>query len=147
MRLISSIGLVCVLVATAAASAATAPNPTVVPAASVKWMPYPGMSGLSEAVVYGTPNKTGSGTFALLLNATSNVTFPAHWHPGTEYVTVIKGTLLVGVGAKVNWASAVALSPGSFVAVPAGLRHYAMFKAGTEIKVSGMAPFAVNVVK
>ena len=147
MRLISSIGLVCVLITIAAASAATAPNPTVVPASSVKWMPYPGMSGLSEAVVYGTPDKAGSGTFALLLNATSSVTFPAHWHPGTEFVTVIKGTLLVGVGAKINWASAATLTPGSFVAVPAGLRHFAMFKPGTEIEVSGMAPFAVNVVK
>jgi quercetin dioxygenase-like cupin family protein len=137
----------CVAVAVTIASAATMMKATVVPAGSAKWMPMTGMTGVSEAVLYGTPSKAGSGIFAELLKVSKDTTIPIHYHPNDELATVLRGTLTVGTGDKVDWSKATTLSTGGFAGVPAGLHHYAKLTAGSIIEISGTAPDTIILVK
>ncbi len=129
------------------ASAATTTKPTIVPTGSATWSAVPGMAGLSQAVLYGTPSKAGSGIYIERLKASSDVTFPVHWHPNTEAVTVLSGTLTVGFGDQVNWASATTLAIGGFVGIPGGVHHFGRLRAGSVVQISGLAPDTMNVVK
>jgi quercetin dioxygenase-like cupin family protein len=71
---------------------------------------------------------------------------PPHWHPSDENVTVLKGTLLVGKGEKLDPATMEELPAGSFMRMPKTMRHYAMAKGETIIQVHGIGPFDVNYV-
>ncbi len=147
-KILASLGIFCVLTTAAIiASAAMMMQPTIVPAGGAKWMPVTGMTGLSEAVLYGTPSKAGSGAFVVRYKATSDVTFPPHTHPTDEMVTVLNGTLMLGLGDKVDWTNGKALTAGGFVGIPSGVHHFGMLKAGSVIQVSGVAPDTMNLIK
>jgi hypothetical protein len=62
-------------------------------------------------------------------------------------ILLIGGTLLVGIGDKVDPAKMVALPAGSFVSVPAGLHHYAMAKGDTILQIHGVGPSSMTMVK
>jgi mannose-6-phosphate isomerase-like protein (cupin superfamily) len=143
-KLLTSVGFLCVVIAVAVIANAMG-SVTVVPAGSEKWAPMAGMPGLSVAVLYGNPK--GSGVYAELLKTSALVSIPPHTHPNDEMVTVISGSAEVGLGPMVNWSKATTLGPGSFVGIPAGVVHYARFKAGTTIEISGLAPDTIKPVK
>lgn len=146
-KTLMSLTICCVaLIASAIASSAMM-GPTVVPTGSEKWMPVPGFKGLWIAVLYGTPSKAGSGDFVERYKASSDVTFPAHWHPTDEEVTVLTGTLMIGQGDKVTWVGAKTLTAGGFVGIPAKVHHFGLLKAGGVIQVNGQAPDTLNVIK
>ena len=133
-KLLSSLGVTCIVVTIAiAASAMMMAKPTYVQAGAAKWVPVTGMTGLSEAVLYGTPTKAGSGVFVERFKATTDVTFPPHFHPTDELVTVLSGTLM--------------FNTGGFVGIPMGVHHFGMLKAGSIIEVSGVAPDTMNMIK
>jgi quercetin dioxygenase-like cupin family protein len=73
--------------------------------------------------------------------------FGAHYHAYTERVTVISGTMLVGVGDKMNVATMTELPAGSFISIPGGLHHYAMAKGETVIQIGGNGPMSMTPVK
>lgn len=69
-----------------------------------------------------------------------------HWHPTDEHVTVISGTLALGMGEKVDKASMKEMPVGSYGMLPAEMRHYAMAKTAAIVQVHGMGPFVLNYV-
>jgi hypothetical protein len=70
-------------------------------------------STVQNAVLVGDPAKPG---FYMVLNKRGPNDFsPAHWHPNTRYIMVIKGTWWIGTGPKVDPDKAVPMPPGSFV--------------------------------
>lgn len=121
-------------------------KPTIFMPATLKWMPGQGdMKGLQVAALEGDPSKPGPWTIRLLLPAGTK--FPAHYHPDTERVTVISGTLLVGVGKVFDMSKLMALPAGSYCIIPAGVRHYAAAKVATVIQLSGNGPFGMMMDK
>jgi anti-sigma factor ChrR (cupin superfamily) len=135
-----------------ASSAASGPammnaamTPTVVVAGSLKWTADPQMKGVSEAVLYGDPTKTG--VYVMRYKLDNGVKFPAHWHTNTEQVTVLSGIFLVGIGDTWDAAKMTALPAGSFVSVPPNLHHYAQAKGEVIVQVTGMGPETMNMVK
>jgi quercetin dioxygenase-like cupin family protein len=145
-KFLTSLCVFCIVIAVAVPSAAMM-KPTIVPAGTAKWAPLAGMSGATVAVLYGTPSKAGSGVFVELLKVSKDITFPIHYHPTDELVTVLNGTLIFNVGDKVNWSTAKTLTAGGFVGIPAGVHHYGTLKAGSVIEISGLAPDTLIVVK
>ncbi|HEU5478775.1 MAG TPA: cupin domain-containing protein [Candidatus Tumulicola sp.] len=126
------------------AIAATAP--TIVTPSHLQWAPGKGMpAGVKVAVLTGNPN--ASGAYAVRLMLPDGTLFGPHFHGDAEWVTVLQGTLMVGLGDKVDKTKMKALGPGSFVAVPAGLHHYAMAKGATIIQLTGMGPMTMTAVK
>lgn len=114
--------------------AASTAKPTIVMPDKIQWHAEKG--GFSDAVLYGNPDKGGFWT--VRLKAPANWKFPAHHHPGNEYVTVISGTFYAGLGDKMDASSAIAFPAGSFVAMPANVVHYAMTKnEPVVIQISG----------
>lgn len=133
------------LAQTAGGKAGAAAGPTIVTMDTTKWTTGTGMlKGTDVAVLYGDPTKPGP--YGIRLKIPANTTFAPHYHGDTENVTVISGTLYVGVGDKVNPSSLKALGPGSFVSVPANLHHYALTKDAAVIQIEGIGPSSMNAV-
>lgn len=110
----------------------------------LKWMDGPpGLpSGAKFAVLDGDPSKEGLFTIRAVLPA--NYKIPAHWHPTTENVTVLEGTLFLGMGEKIDESKATALTAGGFTALPGKMGHFAFSKDGAIIQVHAMGPFAIT---
>jgi anti-sigma factor ChrR (cupin superfamily) len=67
----------------------------------LKWVDVPSLPpGAKLAVIEGPLNEAVPFTFRLQLPA--NYQIPAHWHAAVERVTVISGTLNMGVGDKLE---------------------------------------------
>ncbi len=84
--------------------------------------------------------------FVLRLRCADGAKIPAHWHPTDENITVLKGTLLVGMGESFDEAKLQAMNVGNFVSVPKEMRHFAMSKGETIVQVHGVLPFTANWV-
>jgi uncharacterized cupin superfamily protein len=69
-----------------------------------------------------------------------------HWHPGDENLTILSGTVALGMGETWDDATLQSLSAGGFAAMPAGMRHFFMARTAATFQVHGMGPFAVNYV-
>lgn len=114
--------------------------------ADVKWgQPPPSLpKGAQFAVVSGDPTKTGP--FVIRLKFPAGYKIAPHWHPTDEHVTVLAGTMALGMGEKFDRAAMKELPAGSYGMLPAEMRHFAMAKTASTIQVHGMGPFVVNYV-
>lgn len=131
------------LVALATPCALAADAPTIVMLGQEKYSPQPG--NYQMAVLYGDPSKPGF--WAIRMKLPANWAFPPHYHPARENVTVIYGTFYAGLGTRVDRAHATAFHPGSFISIPANVRHYAFTKYPAIIDLSGTAPLKDVMVK
>jgi hypothetical protein len=106
------------------------------------WSPF--IPGMEMATVVGDPSKAG--IFVIRLRATADAKIPPHWHPTDEYVTILAGEAAIGMGK--TWDDAQ-LKPGpvhTVAMMPSHMPHYAQFKSGAEVQVSGQGPFVINYV-
>ena len=69
-----------------------------------------------------------------------------HWHPTTENVTVLAGTVALGMGEKYDELGLTNLEVGGFAALPADMRHFFVARTAATIQVHGMGPFAITYV-
>lgn len=128
-----------------ATSPAAQSSHQVSPAARLKWTPME-LPGCQLASVSGDPSKAGD-AFTIRIKCAAGTIIPAHWHPGAENVTVLNGTLMVGMGDKFGDARlASTLNAGDFIHIPAQMRHFAKASGETVMQVHGIGPFAVNWV-
>ena len=119
-----------------------APAHKIVHFGDLKWTPI--IKGVEVATVSGDSN--AEGPFVIRLRCTDGAKIPAHWHPTDEYVTVLKGTLLVGAGDNFDEAKLQTMNVGNFIALPKEMRHFAMGKGETIVQVHGAGPFKINWV-
>lgn len=105
----------------------------------------PGLpSGAKFAVVAGDPGQAGP--FVIRVMAPAGFTVPAHWHPTTENLTVMAGTVSIGMGDKPDPAAMTDLAAGGFVVLPAEMRHTFVSKTASTFQVHGTGPFAITYV-
>jgi len=114
--------------------------------AGVKWGPAPPSvpKGAQFAVIAGDPAKPG--IFVFRARFPAGYVVPPHHHPRDEFVTVLSGQMLLGMGTKVDRARPANLSAGGFIVTKANMNHYALAKAPTIIQVSGEGPFEIVYV-
>lgn len=101
-------------------------------------------AGTKIALLSGDPS--GPGHFTVRVQFPAGARVPPHWHPNDEHVTVLSGTLAVGMGKAWDVATMTDLTAGSYVVTSATMVHYALAKTLTTIQVSGMGPFVTNYV-
>ncbi len=118
-------------------------NPEVMTPDSLKWSSY--ASGIEMAVLSGDPNASG-GLYTIRLKMVDGNQIAPHWHPEDESVTVLSGTLQVGMGDKFDATALKSLPAGSHALVPKDMRHYAKASGATIIEVYGQGPFKINYV-
>ena len=106
----------------------------------VQWGQAPPMlpAGAMISVLNGNPG--GEGLYSVRLKFPPNYAIPAHSHPKDEHVTILTGTLFMGMGGKLDTKSGKALPVGSFAITPAGENHYAYTKGEVVILLHGMGP-------
>ena len=95
--------------------------------------------GAKMAVLQGDPGKAEPYTIRLSLPAGYRVAPHSHTH--TENVTVVSGTLYVGMGDTFDTKVMKMFKPGGFGSIPGGVHHFAMSKGMTEIQIHGVGPF------
>ena len=113
----------------------------------LKWGPPPPAlpPGSEIAVLHGDPSKAGS-DFVIRAKFPDGYTVPPHWHQTDENVLVLQGTIMLGMGDKLDLTNARELPAGSFALMPAGMRHFARAKGETILNIHGIGPFTVNYV-
>jgi hypothetical protein len=100
--------------------------------------------GAKMAVLSGDPGKAG--IFVVRLKAPDGFRINPHWHPTAEYVTVISGKFMLGMGDKWDNKAMTEMGPGSYASMNPKARHFATTKGETIIQVGGMGPFVLNYV-
>jgi ketosteroid isomerase-like protein len=128
------------------APASAASSHVMMPTAELKWGdPPPSLPpGSKIAVVSGDP--TQAQPFVIRAQVPAGYKVAPHWHPGTENLTVLSGTVALGMGEQFNESTMTQLGPGGYASLPADMRHYFLSKTASTFQVHGMGPFVVNYV-
>ena len=110
----------------------------------MKWGAAPPVlpKGAKIAVLNGDPFKPGP--YTLRLAAPANYRIAPHWHSQTENLTILSGTLYLGMGDQMSAETARAVKTGGYHYLPAKMHHYAFTKAPTVIQIQGEGPFDIN---
>ncbi len=89
----------------------------------VNWQPEAILpTGAESVVLVGDPTKAG--VFIAWLKFPADYPIPAHTHPFTEVITVLKGKLGNGMGETFDKENGEMLNVGDSFVLPAGHAHY-----------------------
>lgn len=114
--------------------------------ADVKWQEGPPSlpKGAKVALLEGDPSKEGA--FVLRVKMPDGYRIAPHTHPKDERLTVLSGTLYLGMGGKFDEKAAKALPAGSYARMPAGMKHFGWVKGETVLQLNGVGPWVINYV-
>jgi quercetin dioxygenase-like cupin family protein len=133
------------MTATTASFAIAASAPKIVTPDTLAWVAGTGPEqGAQVAVLEGDPTKPGP--YTVRLKIPSGGKFLPHSHRDVEHVTVLSGTLLVGLGDVFDASKMKALPAGSYVVIPPGLHHFAMAQGDTVLQLHGTGPSSFDMV-
>lgn len=109
----------------------------------IAWQPGPPslLPGAKMIVLDGDPTKADIFTMRLLLPDGYKVM--PHWHPRPERVTVIAGTLNLGMGEKYDATATRPLTQGSFSAMPPGMPHFGWAQGETVLQLTSIGPWQI----
>src|SRR3979411_342305 len=113
----------------------------------VKFGPAPPFlpPGAQLAVLEGDP-MASSGDFTIRLKLPDGYKVAPHTHPNRENVTVISGTLKVGMGDQFDASKMAAFNAGSFAYLDPSMHHYAAASGETVIQIHGTSPVKFNYI-
>jgi mannose-6-phosphate isomerase-like protein (cupin superfamily) len=107
----------------------------------VKYAPAPPFlqPGAQLAVLEGNP-MADSGDFTIRLKMPDGYRIAPHYHPARENVTVLSGTLKVGMGDQFDATKMMSFGAGSFAYLDPSMHHYAAASGETVIQIHGASP-------
>jgi mannose-6-phosphate isomerase-like protein (cupin superfamily) len=113
----------------------------------IRWGPAPPFvpPGGQLAVLEGDP-MAASGDYTIRVKMPDGYKIAPHTHPYRENVTVISGTLKVGMGDTFDDAKMVGFSAGSFAYLDPSMHHYAAASGETVIQIHGRSPVKFNYI-
>src|SRR6266849_2675409 len=89
----------------------------------LKWSDVPSLPpGAKIAVIEGPMSEPVP--FTVRLKFPANYQIPAHWHPATERVTVLTGTIHMGIGDQLDKQKTTPLSAGSIGIMQPKTNHF-----------------------
>jgi hypothetical protein len=137
--------LVCLALVTVAARA-DVPKNAFTPD-SIQWGPVPPFvpPGAQLAVIEGNP-MASSGDYTIRLKMPAGYKIGPHWHPKRENVTVLKGSLKVGMGDKFDEPIMKSYPVGSFAYLDPSMHHYVRAEGETIVQIHGQAPVQFTYV-
>ena len=148
MRMGWKAGLLAAVLGTVAAmpTFASERDQLIVNPKEVKWGPAPPSlpPGAQIAVLRGDPGK--SGPFVVRLMTPAGYKISPHWHSQDEYLTVISGTLYLGMGDRYEPSTARGLAAGGFHYLPAKAHHFAYSKKPAVVQINGNGPFDITYI-
>ena len=127
-----------------AATAADSPQP--IHPDSLRWIKPPGFEGIEVAWVLG--GEKMAGPYVLRVKLSPGARIAPHTHPDLRNTTVLKGTLYVGFGERLDEARLVAIPAGSVYVAPAGKPHFIWAKDGEVLyQENGVGPSGTAPIK
>jgi quercetin dioxygenase-like cupin family protein len=113
----------------------------------LKWVDAPPSlpAGAKFALIEGDPTAANQ-LVAFRLKLPPGYKIPPHFHPADEHVTVISGTLQMGMGDKWDDAKLKPYPAGSFLVMPAKSTHFPMAKGETILQVHAIGPWGITYV-
>ncbi len=114
---------------------------------AIAWGPPPPFvaPGAQFAVLEGDPTAS-TGNYTIRLKMPDGYRIAPHWHPLRENVTVISGTLKVGMGDTFDTDKMAAFPAGSFAYLDPDMHHYVMASGEVVVQVHGKSPVKFNYV-
>ena len=108
------------------------------------WHDLPALPGVKIALIEGPLTEAVPIMFRLKFPA--NYRVPPHRHPGIEHITIISGTLNIGMGETFDAEKTHALTPGSVAIMPPGTPHFVWTGEETISQVHSIGPWSVTYV-
>ena len=99
------------------------------------WKDLPSLPGVKIAIIEGALDQQVPIMFRLKFPADFKV--PPHWHTGVEHITIISGTLHMGIGNVFDTSKTRALKAGSVSVMQPGTDHYVWTSEETIGQVRG----------
>ena len=97
--------------------------------------------GAKIAVIEGKINQEGPITARVKLPA--NYKIPPHYHPGVERVTVLSGTVNIGMGDRLDTEKTTPMGPGTVLLMPVKMHHFAWTTEETIFQLNVTGPWEV----
>ncbi len=138
--------LVGVWAAVSAAQPAPTPEHGMFAPADIQWSPGPPAlpAGAKLAVLEGDPSKEG--IFTMRLSAPAGYRIPPHWHAAFEHVTVISGTVGLGMGDAFDKGKGHTLPVGGFAYMAATSHHFFWTESDAVVQIHAMGPWQIYYV-
>ncbi len=109
----------------------------------IAWQDEPLLPGdAKSALIIGDPTKPG--VFMAYLKFPANYEIPAHTHPFTEVVTVLKGTVWNGMGDKLDRTKGEKLGAGASFTLPSNHAHYLWNEEETVVLLTATGPWNIT---
>jgi quercetin dioxygenase-like cupin family protein len=126
---------------------ASATELKIVTAADTQWGEGPPSlpTGAQMVILDGHPGK--SGPFAIRLKMPAGYKIPPHTHTVAERLTVISGTVHLGIGEKFEESAGRQLNAGDFAVIPPGVAHFAWSAAEAVLQIHSEGPFQRKFVE
>jgi hypothetical protein len=114
--------------------------------AALQWVPAPPVfrRGAQIAVVNGNPGMPGR--FTAELSLPDGYVWPPHVHVADEFIEVMSGALLVGMGDHVDRAATRPMATGDTATTAAGMHHYAIARGATVIAITINGPYVITYI-
>ena len=111
----------------------------------LKWNDVPSLPpGAKIAVIEGPMSEPVP--FTVRLKFPANYQIPAHWHPAVERVTVLTGTIHMGIGDKFDRQNTTPLSAGSMGIMQPKTNHFVWTQEEVIVQLNGTGPWGVTYV-
>jgi quercetin dioxygenase-like cupin family protein len=106
----------------------------------LQWGPQPPAlpPGGEAALVSGDPEKPVP--YVLRVKLPAGYKIPAHIHPADEHLTVISGSIHVGMGPKLDETKGEKVPTGGYVLMPKSMAHFLWITEPTVLQVHGIGP-------
>jgi mannose-6-phosphate isomerase-like protein (cupin superfamily) len=147
LRLGLGLGLALALTVAVLLAAQSTPAQNAFTPDQVKYGPVPAFlpPGAELAVLEGDP-MASTGDFTIRLKMPDGYRVAPHTHPHRENVTVLSGTLKVGMGDQFDAGKMMSFAAGSFAYLDPSVHHYAMASGATVIQIHGTSPAKFNYI-
>lgn len=128
------------------ASAAHDKDHEIVTPDNLKWVDGPASlpPGSKMVILEGDPSKEGQ--FVIRVKMPDGFKIMPHTHAKDERVTVLSGTLYLGMGEKFDEKAAKEMPAGSYGRTGSGMKHFGFVKGETVLQLHGQGPWTVEYV-
>ena len=100
--------------------------------------------GARVAILEGDPSRDGF--FTMRIEMPDGYRVAPHWHPRQERLTIISGTLMLGMGERFDEKTLKPLSPGTYSSMPPRMAHFAVARGQTVLQLSSIGPWAITYI-
>lgn len=115
-------------------------------AKDIQWSPAPAglPAGAEATVLEGDPSKPAF--FAIRLKMPAGYRIMPHWHGASERVTVLEGSLWLGMSETFKDSEAKEYTVGGYFSMPPRMKHFALTKQPTIVQIATVGPWSITYV-